>query len=341
MVLTRKKNLWIVFGFLILLTNVAIYQTSFGSSIISSHATGIVIGSLVDLAIIAPLSIMFAHDKFTIKKLILYTALGCITARIIIPMEYLEPFTFITWTGLALEGCIILIELYIVITMVRYARKILADIKDSHLPAIYKVEEAVERYVRPHFLMQVIIAEVVMFYYSLGTWRKKASEGITLHKNTNFMALHVMMIHAILVETIVIHWWLYSVSPILSFVLLILNIYSILFLLGNIQVMRLTPVLINEKHLYISYGLMKKAKIKYDNIDEVITDNNRLQQQLSKKTLTFVVREFDETYPSVILKMKKPVVATYYLGMQREHKEVAIKVDDPKRFLQQLQLKMQ
>lgn len=338
-IIARKKNLWILFGLLVILSNVLLYRTSFGLSMLTVEERGVVIGSLLDFAIIVPLALMLAHDRVSVKKFILYAASGCIAARFIIPMDFLEPFVMFTWLGFAIEGAILLLEISLVLSLFIYMPKIVRFVKSSSLPLVFTFPEAINRFIRSHRIVQIISSELLMFYYAFGTWRQKEQPGITLYKNTSYVAMQLMIIHAIILETLGIHWWLHGVAPIVSFVLLLLNVYSIFFFLGDLQAMRLTPIVFEDNQLYISAGLMKHTKIPYHLIEEVVTDPTILEQKLKKDTLQFIVRDFEILQPQVILRMKEPITATYYLGVQKKYTTVAIRVDQP-RFLQQLNLKI-
>ncbi|WP_332645333.1 beta-carotene 15,15'-monooxygenase [Lysinibacillus sp. 54212] len=340
LVLKRKKNLWFVFGLLILLSNMMLYRTSFGHSILPQEANGVVLGSLIDLAIIAPLAFLLSQKKFSVKKFILLAAAGCVAARFIIPIEHLEPFVMFTWVGFAIEGVIILFELAFVSLIFIYLPKMISYVKQADLPVLFAFPKAVDKFIPPQKIVRILCTEMMMFYYAFATWRKSPPSGVTLHKNTSYFAMQLMIIHAILIETIGIHWWLHDVSPILSIILLILNIYSVLFFIGDMQAMRLTPILFKDEAVFITEGLMKSAEISYDKIEEIITDKEILEQKLTTKTLQFIVRDFEPLQPQIILRMKEPITAVYYLGLKKQFKEVAIRVDDPQRFLQQLQVKM-
>lgn len=339
LVLKRKKHLWFVFGLLVLLSNAMLYRTSFGGSILPSEANGVVLGSLIDFAIIAPLAFMLSQKQFSAKKFILLAAAGLIAARFIIPIEHLEPFVMFTWVGIAIEGAIILFELAFVSLIVIYLPKIIAFVKKADLPVIFSFPAAVETFIPPQKIVRILCTEMMMFYYAFATWRERPENGVTLHKNTSYVAMQMMIIHGIIIETLGIHWWLHDVAPVLSIILLLLNIYSVFFFIGDMQAMRLTPVLFKDKAVYMTEGLMKSVKIPYDQIEEIVTDNLVLERKLSKKTLQFIVRDFEKLQPQIILRMKEPVQAVYYLGIKKQFKEVAIRVDDPQRFLQQLQVK--
>ncbi|MDZ5610620.1 hypothetical protein U2I54_27385 [Bacillus pseudomycoides] len=98
-----------------------------------------------------------------------------------------------------------------------------------------------------------------------------------------------MMIHAIVIETLGIHWWLHDKSIIISIILLVLNIYSVVYFLVNIQTIRLNPMYINERSMYFSLGLLKRAEIDFNDIECVIEDSMILKSKLSKDTIDFIV----------------------------------------------------
>ena len=115
----------------------------------------------------------------------------------------------------------------------------------------------VEKQIGRHPLIKIISAETVMFYYAFASWKKRPIEAenrFSLHTKKSFIAFYIMMIHAIVIETIGIHWWLHDKSLILSIVLLILNIYSVIFFIGDIQAVRFNPLVVDEKQIRVRLG---------------------------------------------------------------------------------------
>ncbi len=84
------------------------------------------------------------------------------------------------------------------------------------------------------------------------------------------------------------------------------------------QAVRLNPVHVTADKLYLSLGLMKRAEIRFDNIEALIEDKHELEGKLSKDTIDFVARDFDEAYPQLILKLKEPIDVTFMLGIKKE-----------------------
>src|SRR5690625_7577353 len=99
-----------------------------------------------------------------------------------------------------------------------------------------------------------------------------------------------------------IHWWLNDKVFWLSVILLILNIYTIIFLISNIQVIRLNPVKVVNNHLYLSLGLVKKMVIPINQIASITTNNILLKKKINTKpTIEFDARHLEEVNTQIIL----------------------------------------
>lgn len=329
----HRHNLLVLLIF-VLIANITLYYTTFGSSVLTENSNGIVIGSMIDIAIVTPCLFIAWRRKWTVRNIILAIASGLILVRFLIPIKYLEPFVAITWVGFVIEGAIVLIEVFFLFLLVNHLPKMIHFVKDSSLPTLFSFSDAVDRQMKSILLIKVICTEMLMFYYAFGSWCKKPVERentFTLYKQSSLIALYIMVIHSILLETIALHWWLHAKFPIMSIVLLLLNIYSIIFFIGNIQAIRHNPIQISQKTIYLSFGLMKRMKVDLHHIKRVIDEPTLLQQKLSKDTIDFIARDFEDVSPHMILELKKPVKTTFIFGLEKEYKFIAIRADEPNR----------
>jgi len=329
MVIEKGRPIWISLLIMVLLSNIMLYNTQLGASILPAETKGVVFGSLLDLILVMPLLFMLSKRKFSIKTAILTAATGCILARILIPNVILKPFMAVTWAGIAIEVIVIAFELLLIVTFVRYLPRILSSVKKSLLPMNFAFPAAVDRYVKKNPLVQVLCSELFMFYYAVFAWKKKVPEGISLHKNTSYMAFMLLIIHGIVLETLGLHWWLHEKSMILSIVLLVLNIYSVFFFLAEMNAVRLNPIHLTEDAMYISFGISKRAKILYEDIEMIIEEHEELEKKLQADTLSFIAREFEDGKPQMILKLKRPVKASLLMGFEKEYTKIAIRCDQP------------
>lgn len=124
---------------------------------------------------------------------------------------------------------------------------------------------------------------------------------ITLHKNTSSIAFNIMLIHAIVIETIGIHWWLHDKSALLSVVLLVLNVYSVIYFIGDIQATRLNPLTFKDENLNVSLGLNKRISVPLESIRAV-----RWGAKPETGTLSFVAKDFEEPEPQVVIDFHTP-----------------------------------
>lgn len=334
--------LWLFLLLLVLASNLTLYHSSFGINLLPSNTNAVVIGSILDFTIVAPVLFLAWKRKLNWKNLIVLMAGGLIFIRFIVPIEYLAPFEAFTWVGFIVEGVLLLLEIFLLVTLFKYLPQIIQTVKESPLQLLFSFSQSVDEKMKKHPIIQVICSEMLLFYYALGTWKKETIQKentFTLHKNSSLIAFQIMMIHAIIIETIGVHWWLHDKSFILSFILLIINIYSVFLFLGDIQAVRLNPLQIEYDRMYVSLGLMKRMEIRWKDIESVIEDKEILEQKLSKQTIDFMARDFEKVIPTVILKLKNPLEATLLMGIKKKYEQVAIRVDDPERFKEMLKQK--
>ena len=337
MIIQQKRNhLWLILIIFILASNVLIYQTSLYETLGINNAPEVVIGSLLDILIVAPILLCLYFKKFTWKLAVGLFAGASIFATIAIPSTLLAPYKFITNIGIIVEAAVIAFEVLVIILFFTYLPRLIKQVRQNTRPLPFSFAVAVEQRSK-NPIIKVLSSELLVFYYAFVSWKKKPMEGISLHQNSSYVAFQVMMLHAIVLESLGFHWWLHSKAPIVSIIMLLLNVYGFIFILADLQAMRLNRIQHDSKGFYISFGLMKQAYIEYDNIEEIILDKEELQVKKRKDCVEFICRDFEEVFPQVILKMKEPLQVRYMYGMNKSYRFIAIKCDDPNFFIQKLQ----
>lgn len=335
-----KTPILFVFLLLVLTSNLVLYRLPLPVSILPAptDATGVVMGSLFDFAIVAPLLILAITRKkgFTIKRFITFMVLGIIAARFIIPAAYFEPFKFIPYIAIGFEGVILLAEIGLIFILLKHTPRLISDVKASGEGPLFAFATAVEKRVGTYRIIKILSAEITMFYYAFASWKQRPLQKeneFTLHTKTSFIAFYIMMIHAIVIETLGIHWWLHDKSMILSIILLVLNIYSIFYFLGDIQAVRLNPLVVDEKGIKVSLGLGKRMLIPFEEIAHVEWGDKAANENLkAKDIIDFIARDFEGVTPQCVITFKQPLQATLFLGFERKFSKAAIRVDDLIRF---------
>lgn len=340
----KKRYIWLSLLVLVLCSNFLIYRSPLSIMVLPEEMGLVILGTLIDLAIVVPLLMAVIYKKnFSVKRFIIWMAGGLILARFIIPAKYFEPFAAISYIGIAIEGLLVLSELALLFMFLRYLPAIIRQVRMSDDSLLFSFPTAVEEKVRKHPIVHIVASEFLMFYYAFMSWKKRPPKGekyFTLHKNSSIVAFQIMIIHAIIIETIGIHWWLHDQSKLLSILLLILNIYSIIFFLGDLQAVRLNPLKMTDNYLYLSLGLAKKMVLSLDDIESITIDQKQLEKKIDKKTtIEFIARDFETVHPNMILELKNPCRATLFLGFQKTYSKVALRLDHPDTFYKMLKEK--
>ncbi|MFJ5770621.1 beta-carotene 15,15'-monooxygenase [Psychrobacillus sp. NPDC093180] len=331
---TRKANLALAFLLLLLATNFLLYQSGVPDFLSLPLTSGVAIGSLIDLAIVAPILVYVAF-KISIKQTIGLMVFGLVIARFLIPAGLYAPYKGILYAGLALEALLVFAELALIFIVIRKGSAIRSEMKVMNEGAIYSLLPTVEKVATKNVFIRLLMTEFLMFYYALFTWKKKAPshEGVvTMHKKTSAIAMNIMLLHAILIETIGLHWWLHEKSLVLSIILLFLNVYSVFFIIADIQITRLHPMEIKNGKLYITQGMASRIVVTLSNIKEVEWD----VALTNKHTLQFIYKDFEKTDPQAIIRLHEPIEAVMFMGVKKKVTEFAIRVDEPEKLKQLL-----
>jgi hypothetical protein len=316
---------------LVITSNLLLYQSQFGLSVLQHNINGAVLGSLIDLTIIAPLLVFFLIKKRHIKHLLIVIPLGLIVARLLIPVQYLGSFGRVTEIGLGIEILLILFEFFLIAKLLKNIPRIFSSASKHVLPFLASFDYEIKRSEGRNPIVHILFSELLMFYYAFFFWRKTPTyteNQFTTYRKSSLIPFRIMMIHAIVIETLGIHWWLHEKSVMLSVILLLLNVYSLFFFIGDLQAIRFNPVHIGKDNIYLSLGLMRRMKVPLHTIVRVIEEREQLEKKVTKDTIEFIANDFEKVYPNLVLELAVPVQATLFLGMKKNYKRVAIKVDN-------------
>ncbi|MBD3109169.1 hypothetical protein IEO70_12500 [Bacillus sp. AGMB 02131] len=141
---------WLVVVIFVLAVNYVLFNTSFGISILPDEPNFVVIGSILDLAVVAPLMFLAWMRKWRWKNIILSMASGLVLVRFLIPMKYLTPFEKITWVGFAVEA------VFILLTIFKNMPTIVRSVRESELPVVFSFSAAVREQAREHPIVKVL-----------------------------------------------------------------------------------------------------------------------------------------------------------------------------------------
>lgn len=335
MVLQRIYDFkWLFMALVILSGNLIVYQLSFIYTLPPEQINGMVLGSLIDCAIIAPALLLLQKGKWSVKNFIAFVAMGIIFARLVIPTAFIEPFRYVMWSAIAVEAALIIVELTIIFIFIKYFPSIIRAVKLEQEQLIFSFPRITAEKMKNNFLIKILCSEILVFYYAFCSWRKKQSNGFTVYKNTMYVPFLVMIFHAALFEAVAFHWYFHDRMPILAWGHTILSIYGLLFLLADFRALSLNPVKIVDGKIYISNGLMKRTKIDLTNIVHIHTT-------VQDETIYHlkVMGNTDEL-PAFVIETNQQQIIHTIGGLQKTAKYIGVYADDPSNLRREIELAM-
>lgn len=200
-----------------------------------------------------------------------------------------------------------------------------------------------------HFLKK----EVIILFYALFRWKKLrhfdvGTQVFTYHKNSNYFWFFLALIHEQLIEMVVLHIYIKSEEPVLAIIILILHIYSVLYIMGDYNLVRNSPILIKQNSILINIGLRRElnfhikdieliqpAKSQYRSNGSIIHEKFVFHVTAMPRILTRIFGVTDEVQYEIVF--KNPIQAFGYFGQKKEVRKVLLYIDEPDEFVKVLQ----
>jgi len=343
MVKKPKIVIYVFLASLILLSNYTLYRTSMFGPI----PEGAVLGSLLDLLIILPLLtyFMIIRKRYSLKYLGIVIFAGFAAAYFIVPLQHLSEYSFLPYLLMVSEGAFLLLELYIAYTVITRLPKLLNEYKSlskQNSFFLFNVKNVVEKHLPGNKTALIFTTEFSLFHYALFSWKKKVhfngGQAFTYHKKTSVNAVNIMLIHAIAIESIGLHYFLHNWNAIVSYILLFLNVYGILFFIAEIQATRLTPYLLTDNHLLLQTGFSKSMNLPLSQIIEFKYyegpekfSRSEMAELYDARVVDFIVEK-----PTFEILLHEPQELHLMYGLKRKVTRIILNVDEPAVFYDQL-----
>ena len=181
---------------------------------------------------------------------------------------------------------------------------------------------------RERVITGILMTEVAILYHALFCWRAEpdvpaGSIAITTHKRSGWGTIVVCFIVLIVFESIGLHLFVQHWSVKAAWIFTVLDLYGILWLIGDYHALRLRPTLIRDDSIEVRHGMRLHAVIARDNIASIDPITNEADW---KRKRTAKVALLDE--PKLLIRLREPVVAEGLAGISRTIDSVAILPDD-------------
>ncbi|MBE5108402.1 hypothetical protein IGI01_25065 [Bacillus thuringiensis] len=333
----RRKSIWIGTVAIIMLSNYLLYALP----IVPAAPKEVVLGSLLDFLFVIPVITYFfiIRKRYSLTYIFPVIIAGYLFARFIIPSDYLQAFSFVSYIIVAGEIAFVGLELLLLYKIVRMLPKIVDRYKEyirEYSSFSYAIDAAVDATMKRNKVVDVILTECKLIYYAFLSWCVKVPDGkftYSYHKKTGAIGVYIMIIHATAIESIGFHYLLHQWNPVIAWILLILNVYAIIYFLAEIQAMRKNPIVITEEQVIIQIGLGKKVAMPFTQIDNIIFYKGEpLTKEEEKEVLDAKVIEFIKEPPTFEITLKEPIKAQLLYGFSKTVSRVHLNIDEERKF---------
>ncbi|MED1282635.1 hypothetical protein [Bacillus mycoides] len=333
----RKKGIWIGLVSLIMLSNYLLYALP----IVPAAPKEVVLGSLLDFMFVIPVITYFfiIRKRYSLTYIFPVVIAGYVFARFIIPSDYLQAFSFVSYVIVDGEIVFVCFELFLIYKIIRVLPKIIKRYKEyrsEYSSFSYAIDAAFDATMKRSKAVSIILTECKLIYYAFLSWREKVPDGectYSYHRKTGAIGVYIMIIHATVIESIGFHYLLHQWNPVIAWILLILNVYAMIYFLAEIQAMRKNPIVVTEEQVIIQIGLGKKVVLPFTQIDNIaFYKGESLTAKEEKEVLDATVMEFIKETATFEITLKEPVKVQLLYGFTKTVSRVHLNVDEKRKF---------
>lgn len=190
-------------------------------------------------------------------------------------------------------------------------------------------------------LIHVLKKELLVWKYALFSWRnvsEKATPGVltlTLHKKSIYFGFFVLFVHEQVIEGVALHFWLHTFDPALAWLSTALHVYSVIWLVGDYNAIRLSRLILDNQTLTVKIGLRKEIRIPRSSIQRVQAAGetgmvyNPGDAFVASVIPSWKLMNAVGELPQLEIVLARPVPWKTFSGQNREAERVFLHLDDP------------
>jgi hypothetical protein len=216
-----------------------------------------------------------------------------------------------------------------IVTIVLLVRRLVAmRRRESTGDPLARIRTAAEAALGNGVMAGLVATEIAVVWYAIFGWRRDAdapaaSRPFTVHQRSGWGSVLACILVLVASESIAVHLFVQMWSARAAWIVTSLDVYGLLWLIGDYNALRLRPSLVRGNTLEIRYGLRWTATIERAN---VIAMRDAGDEADWKRPGVLKVAMIDA--PRFIIELREPVIANGLAGMRKSVGAIAISPDD-------------
>src|SRR4051812_15792968 len=184
----------------------------------------------------------------------------------------------------------------------------------------------------PPRMAGIIATESSILYYALASWRRvpfapSRATAFSYHRKNGLVAVLYALLATTVIELAAMELVLRARHHVAANVLLIFDVFAVLWILGYVRAVQLRPILVTDDALFVRGGIQWSLDIPRTLIETKAV--GRVKPP-AKHTPGYLRATFGQ--PNVLITLARPLVAKGAYGMTRTVTCVGFSVDDPNTF---------
>ena len=320
-IFSLERNIILKITLILAFTLVILISLSF-----INHSKLFSVALSLDFIITFPCIYYFLIRKYNISKLTIipFITLGYFAAKLFINTK---AHLIIDYYPIVILPIIELFVLtYIVITLIKYSRKVIKQKLDFYDSILNVLLESF-----PKFLSYLLSLEITSIYYVLFKWRRQQLEvnEFTYHKRSGILAVLFVFIFLIFIETVVLHLLLIEWNTIVAWLLTISSLYMALQLTAISKAVLYRPIIIEKDQIILRYSFLKKASIAIKDIKNIQLSRSKPG---SKDLVTLSPFGELEAF-NMVISFKSNQIITNAYGKENNCSSLCLSIDNPEDFI--------
>jgi hypothetical protein len=216
-------------------------------------------------------------------------------------------------------------EVLLAIALIQRVRQMRLE-RSSDADPYVRISTAARALVGDTRAAEVVASEFAMLYYALFCWKEKPQDdprAFTLHERSGWSSVVACILVLIVAESVGMHLLIALWSPIAAWIWTALDLWGMVWLIGDYHALRLRRSSIDDEMLHIRYGLRWSVSIPIASI-VAIEAVQREEEWKRREVLKVAILE----EPRWLITFDAPVIAHGLAGLRKEIRAIALLPDD-------------
>ncbi|WP_449539252.1 hypothetical protein [Ferdinandcohnia sp. Marseille-Q9671] len=308
----------------------------------------LILATLFDLTIVLPLFfyLFVVRNRFSLITLLPVIIAGFWFAYFIVPNHDLAIFHYAKYGIFLIEGIFIAIELFLAVFLIRKIPTLYRQYQhqkeiDLYFPSALR--NALMETFGKKKVIDILVFDFSIFYYAFFVWKKKwerenDENTFTIHKNSGYFGLFIMLVHAMVIEVIGVHFLIaHFWSPVAAWIFTIFDVYALLWIIADYHAIRLSPIVLSNNKLFAQVGIRREIQVDLENIKSITpTQTDKKVRNMEKESFAITLPDFFEEDPQFEIELKQPTIATLPFGKKKKITKLYVTVDNKDAFYQSM-----